>query len=210
MGQYYQPIIIFPDGSSIVFDSHQYGCGLKLMEHSWIGNDFVNAVYSKILDKPRRVAWLGDYANDDYEDCKESYTQQLSFEEFMKYYNDVWGERKKEETIPPSHYTFTDLNIVNHETKNLFLVNHDKKEYLDLGSYIERCTVKEGNWSGYCANPLPLLTACGNGRGGGDFHDSEATIGYENVGLWAFNLLELTKGPPYTYTNVNYSFMEGM
>ena len=58
MGQYYQPIIIFPDGSSVTFDSHQYGCGIKLMEHSWIGNEFVNAVYSKILINPRRVAGL--------------------------------------------------------------------------------------------------------------------------------------------------------
>ena len=71
MGQYYQPIIIFPDGSSVTFDSHQYGCGIKLMEHSWIGNEFVNAVYSKILSNPRRVAWIGDYSNDDYETCKE-------------------------------------------------------------------------------------------------------------------------------------------
>lgn len=210
MGQYYQPIIIFPDGSSVAFDSHQYGCGLKLMEHSWIGNDFVNAVYSRILSKPRRVAWIGDYSNDDYENCGENYTRHLSFEKFMEYYSDVWGEQEKKEKIPPSSYSFSDLNIVNPETKKLFLVNHDQKEYLDLGRYIERCTVKEGNWAGYCVNPLPLLTACGNGRGGGDFYNSPGNIGYENVGIWAFELLELTKQRPENYTEIHYSFMEGV
>ena len=209
MGQYYQPIIIFPDGSSVTFDNHQYGCGIKLMEHSWIGNEFVNAVYSKILSNPRRVAWIGDYSNDDYETCKESYTRHLSFEEFMKYYDDVWGEQEKKEKILPSCYNSSDLNIVNHETKNRFLVNHDQKEYLDLGCYIERCTVKEGNWAGYCVNPLPLLTACGNGRGGGDFHNSPNTVGYENVGIWAFDILELSKQRPDGYAEVHYTFIEG-
>ena len=206
MGQYYQPIIIYPDGSFASLYSHQYGSGLKLMEHSWIGNDFVNAVYFKILDKPRRIAWIGDYSNDDYENCGESYTKHLSFEEFMHYYNDIWGDGDKKERIPPSHYREVDLNIVNHETRNMFLINHDQKEFIDLGRYIERCTVKDGSLAGYCVNPLPLLTACGNGRGGGDFYASELDTGYENIGIWAFNMLELTKQKPESYHEVPYTF----
>lgn len=78
-----------------------------------------------------------------------------------------------------------------------------------MGCYIERCTVKEGNWAGYCVNPLPLLTACGNGRGGGDFHNSPNTVGYENVGIWAFDILELSKQRPDGYAEVHYTFIEG-
>ena len=209
MGHYYQPIIIYPDGSTASFYSHSFGCGLKLMEHSWIGNDFVNAIYSKILNKPKKVAWIGDYSKNDYESCGENYAKHLPFEEFMKYYMDVWGEHKKEESISPSNFENADLNIVNHKTKNMYLINHNTKEYLDLGLYIDRCTVKGGNWSGYCVNPLPLLTACGNGRGGGDFRNSTSNIGYENVGLWAFDLLELSCKVPIDYTPVDYIFMEG-
>ena len=38
--------------------------------------------------------------------------------------------------------------------------------------------------------PLPLLTAVGNGRGGGDFQDGD---GIEFVGTWAWHLLAFLK-----------------
>lgn len=38
----------------------------------------------------------------------------------------------------------------------------------------------------WCVNPLPVLTACGNGRGGGDYRDDDDI----NVGSWAFDLIE--------------------
>ena len=41
MGQYYKPINL--DDKQWLY-SHDFGDGLKLMEHSWIGNDFVGAV----------------------------------------------------------------------------------------------------------------------------------------------------------------------
>lgn len=92
----------------------------------------------------------------------------------------------------------------------MYLINHSTKEYLDLDLYIDRCTVKDGNWVGYCVNPLPLLTACGNDRGGGDFHNSPNSVGYENVGIWTFDLLELANLRPENYTEAYYSFIEGV
>ena len=41
MGQYYQPLLIDDSGSMITAYSHDFDNGLKLMEHSWIGNNFV-------------------------------------------------------------------------------------------------------------------------------------------------------------------------
>ena len=65
MGQYYVPIVLDEDGkiehhmSSWDFDS-----GLKLMEHSWLGNRFVAAFESLLAQEaPRRVVWAGDYAD---------------------------------------------------------------------------------------------------------------------------------------------------
>ncbi len=47
MGQYYKPINI--DNKQWLY-SHEYNHnGLKLMEHSWIGNDFVGAVMSLMV-----------------------------------------------------------------------------------------------------------------------------------------------------------------
>lgn len=48
MGQYYMPTLISQDGTIHSLYSHFYGNGLKLMEHSYIGNDFVNAVCTQI------------------------------------------------------------------------------------------------------------------------------------------------------------------
>jgi len=209
MEQYYEPTIIYQDGSIASLYSHAYGSGLRLMDHSWISNYLVNAVYSKILNKPRRIAWIGDYSKDEYETCGEAYTKHLGLEDFMKCYSHVWKYEDEKESIPPSMYTQEDLNLINDKTKEMYLVNHDLKEYLDLGSYIERCTVKDGNWAGWCVNPLPLLTACGNGRGGGDFYCNDTNIGHEQVGIWAFDELELTSAIPDSYHECSYTFVEG-
>ena len=51
MGQYYMPTLIAEDGTVSTLYSHQYDNGLKLMEHSYIGNRFApNAfTYSSTL-----------------------------------------------------------------------------------------------------------------------------------------------------------------
>ena len=51
-------------------------------------------------------------------------------------------------------------------------------------------------------HPIPLLTAVGNGRGGGDF----SGIGEENVGCWAGDLLEVRTVRPDDYENVTADF----
>lgn len=63
MGQYYMPLLIGSDKKILRFYSHNYNNGLKLMEHSWVGNNFVNAVLGYIKDNPMRVAWVGDYSD---------------------------------------------------------------------------------------------------------------------------------------------------
>ncbi len=62
MGQYYKPTLINKNGEWKTFYSHEYNNGLKLMEHSYIGNNFVAAVLSELALESHRVWWLGDYA----------------------------------------------------------------------------------------------------------------------------------------------------
>ena len=61
MGQYYRPTIINKNGIE-TFYAHNYQNGLKLMEHSWIGNFLVQAVVTRLLNNPSMVFWWGDYA----------------------------------------------------------------------------------------------------------------------------------------------------
>lgn len=196
------PAIIHKDGKVESLYSHEFDNGLKLMEHSWIGNAFVNCIYSEILKNPKRIAWIGDYSNDFDDSQPEAYHRNLTFEQFCVYYDAVWGEDVKhlgkDEMIPEAE-TLMDVN-----TNGTYLVNHDQKQFLDIGKYIKRATTSDG----WCANPLPLLTACGNDRGGGDFYRSADAVGYEKIGIWAFDTLEYTNDRPASGEEVFYTFIE--
>ena len=166
MGQYYR-VITRNSNRNTVFDRDIKGdpdyVGAKLMEHSWWENRFCKALAATIVDNPMRVCWCGDYAED--EEC-----QQLGFA-----YSDVWGDVRCEE-IAPSPKGFS---LDNYK----YLVNHDKKQYVDLTKYRKAATDKVG----WCVFPVSILTALGNGRGGGDYHRED-----ELVGSWAFDTIEIT------------------
>ena len=209
MGQYYMPTLIDSDGTIRTLYSHDYDNGLKLMEHSYIGNNFVGAVLSLIWKHPMKVAWIGDYADDFLGDAYES---KLPHDEFMVYYTAAHRDEEKKYRIRPAS---TKLLEMHH--KRRYLVNHTSREYIDLGSYIaankwtEKGSYHHGIYDPYdsydmCINPLPLLTACGNGRGGGDYH--EQFPNYDSVGEWAFDLIELTDKRPKDYSAYDIIFTE--
>lgn len=207
MGQYYKPAVITQDGRILSVSSHDFGSGAKLTEHSWIGNEFVNTAYSLIYKSPKQVAWIGDYALDPYgEDILGDfpYVDVMPLEEFQRYYDSVWAE----DSTPLSKEMFSqrDAGILDYDTKGTYLVNHSREVYISLDNYLSDCTVKGGEWDGWCMNPLPLLTACGNGQGGGDFHKSRA--GYEDIGVWAFDCLEYTDKAPDGYNEEHFMFFD--
>lgn len=157
MGQYYKPISI--ERKEFVY-SHDYGNGLKLMEHSWIGNNFVGVVENLIKRggawHGTKILWAGDYADSETgkEDSKNMYR--------------IVGDEGTQ--IKPKEF----------ETKGLrFLINLDTKQFVDLKKvpvsdvYID----DEGGKHNYKIHPLPLLTCEGNGRGGGDYHKHNKLIG---------------------------------
>jgi len=88
----------------------------------------------------------------------------------------------------------------------MYLLNHTLSEYIDMAGYIKRSSVIEPGDVPWCLNPLPLLTACGNGRGGGDFY--EGHIGYADIGIWAFHWVEYTDKVPDGYREAMYRFKE--
>ncbi len=50
------------------------------------------------------------------------------------------------------------------------------------------------------------MTAVGNGRGGGDFH--EGNTGFENVGIWAWQLISIEDKPPKDFSKTDIRFIE--
>lgn len=184
MGQYYFPIILQKKNngySSQCFYSHMYGNGLKLMEHSYICNNFVETVLSQLYKKPGHLAWVGDYHE---EGDIENEELDKAFRRHYKLYN---KEGK--------HKPYNKPEEVSSFTNNKFILNHTKKVYIDMAKYCETAPKDDYDCQ---IHPIPLLTAVGNGRGGGDYWGSNK----EDVGCWAGDLLEVVNKPPKDYIDV--------
>ena len=200
MGQYYKPLIVDKNGNISTLHSHEFDNGLKLMEHSWIGNNFVNAVYILIHNNPCKVVWMGDYADDVSEDFA---IQAGGKKQFNIFYRSAW-KRDDEISLGPEYFNGTDLSaFMTDDTKGMYLINHNKGLYIPMEEYIATNSAgsKDDLW---CINPLPLLTACGNGQGGGDYRG----INVNSVGAWAFNTLEYSDRAPEGFHSVMYNFKE--
>ena len=198
MGQYYYPTILREKNKrfySEEFYSHDYDNGLKLTEHSYCGNHFVETVMAQLLNKPGRLAWLGDY-------CEKGDFAILN-PGLPKIIEKRFYEHYKCFTLP--EYDYCTGKHVRHynkpeevkERQGRFILNHDKKCYIDMVEY-EKNNLTCAEDSDWHFHPIPLLTAVGNGRGGGDFHG----IGEEDVGYWAGDLLEVRNARPNGYENV--------
>ena len=143
MGQYYYPVIISAARHCKVLawmNASRYRNGVKLMAHSYVGNNFVSAFEFGLSPEGHyhksHVVWAGDYA-DAEADSKDSESTGRS---------NLHDMCTVDTEIRPS---------IMDTTKYRFVVNHTKRLYVvKVASQI---------------HPLPLLTCEGNGLGGGDY-----------------------------------------
>ena len=199
MGQYYYPTIIRNSGtqkSEVQYYAHDYDNGLKLTEHSYIGNNFVETVIAQLYNNPGRLFWVGDYANkDDFLD-EEDWNQ-------IRKANKKYSVKILSDGSHTSTYPQPDEMI-----RGRFILNHTKKLYIDMEEYEEHAP-KASQWMGCPFHPIPLLTAVGNGRGGGDYSGTNE----DSIGTWAGDLIEAQDVKPNGYTDVStllvLQFVEG-
>ena len=213
MGQYYKTLLISENGSVAMLNPRDFDFGSKLTENSWIGNDYVNAALCLLQDNPLRVAWIGDYSYDPYEGEYAGIPE----EQFLRFYKMAWGNEALQ-PIPPSFFDKQKLdNICTLKTNRKFIINHTKKQFIHMGEYIAQNSYEEkglfenGEYNEsavetWCVHPLPILTACGNGRGNGDY--AEWQPDFANVGTWAFDLIEYTGSVPADYTAATFHFSD--
>jgi hypothetical protein len=166
MGQYYFAIILAEKSEKeyirTYVDPTMYMNGMKLTEHSYIGNNFMKVVENLIgpfgMFYKSRLVWAGDYA--DTEPNSESNLHRMCEAKSPFAYNE-----------PVVSYTY--------------IVNHTKKVYIKINDNLQTLTL----------HPLPILTAEGNGRGGGDYRGSNMDM----VGTWARDVISMeNKAPDYT------------
>lgn len=164
MGQYYIPVIKRGNKLRRVY-SHDFNNGLKLLEHSYVGNCFVNVVANELVENPAQLYWLGDYAESD------DFSSVSMFNRIYKY---AWERKGNGTTMENPRRTFD-------WSKDWYYINQTKKQYIKMPKETD-------NWT---YTPISLLTAIGNGRGGGDY-------GGDNnmVGNWAGDKVYLSENKP--------------
>lgn len=199
MGQYYYPINV--DKMQYVY-SHDFDNGLKLMEHSYIGNDLMNAVEALLTPLGSwhkcRLVWAGDYADGEgdvgtgLEEESTPNLHSLVDEKVAPY--EILSELVEKKGVKVDEYPY----IVNH-TKKIYI---DKRNVLKFEAYKD----DEGNPVMIQIHPLSLLTAEGNGRGGGDYGDNNPE--YDSVGSWARDSISIEKEVPDGYKEETYNFAE--
>ena len=195
MGQYYGIIIKRPDGKINYNNRKIEGCDYqmaKLMEHSWMQNDTILAIVNQIYKEKCRLIWCGDYAEAD--EIDEVSNGEAS-------YDNLWGgdEHKKFKSNEISE-PFTKYDGDKFDYSGKFLVNHTKKFYIAFDDYIKKSTNKDG----WCISPISLLTAIGNGRGGGDYGGKNV----KKVGSWAWDEISIEDEKPKGFKKSPIFFYE--
>ena len=186
MGQYYRPVLRYAESRrSTIYNRKvdgQYTMA-KLMEHSWWHNEFVSTLCKKLYKNPMRVVWVGDYSDDADE------TNGLTKEDLKELRKIAWYRKGRE--------VEKDELLLDGK----FLVNHTKGCYIDCSEYRNAC-----ERDGWCIHPLPLLTAVGNGLGGGDYMRG---TNVEDVGRWANDIISVEDVEPgEDYSKEQFEFIE--
>jgi hypothetical protein len=211
MGQYYKPILLKEDKKTPIgfAYSHDFGSGLKLMEHSWMKNDFVGFIESLLTKNApfhkTPIVWAGDYADQEpFESIPQTVIDALvedgyKLEEIQLHGVDLYSiaSHSAPKLIPNTH-KIEDFKLLP-IAKAKYLVNHDKKQFVDK-------TKVPSDSDGWRIHPLPLLTCEGNGRGGGDFRGES-----ELVGSWARDIISVESKKadiPKGYTELIFDLVE--
>ena len=145
---------------------------LMLTDYSYIGDEYCNDILSLLSDEWQgdRVLHIGDYASQNDNTNTEKVISEINKKFNYKFSIYSYAE------------TFNDVVPSNEKKQIRYVYNLDKKEYLDL--YHQPIinigySFSEVHFLKY--NSFALLTACGNGLGGGDYDGCNV----EEVGKWA-------------------------
>lgn len=190
MGQYYKTVMVRTGGNTnkkdIITVDNDCGfmcghIGLKLMEHSYLNNDWTDTIASFIYKNKVRMAHVGDYADE--------YPQ----------YQLAYNENVKTEPLDVSDMYDDNGNLKEFDYNGKYLINWDKREYISFDQW------KNKNYVSWDRNvftcPFTILTALGNGRGGGDYYSEYPHA--DDVGSWAWDEISIDDEVPSGFVEEN-------
>lgn len=194
MGQYYKIMNI--DKNEYLYP-HDFNCGLKLMESSYIrddhhSNDYMGTLTYLIQNKWKgnRILMVGDYANKQWaSDKPQQQKEKQVYLDLMKEEKFEILNKTDEDGYEITLYNMDEYGFKNYLTTNpihneeipRYLCNKKTKEYIDLYHLPVEWSYSDEEKTSYTSiYPLPLLIAMGNGQGGGDYFGNNQ----EYVGHW--------------------------
>lgn len=213
MGQYYKPTIQaikYDDNRNQVrklfsFDTYDLHYGVKLCEHADKNSQVVRLVTNLIYELNKQgwstqLVWLGDYAEPSFGKNTDLYGS-------LNYTN---VQLRKEDGVIVSAMVEGFDGVIDMTQEHHYLLNHDRNEYINT----------EENVGTYYSQ-LALLTADGNGKGGGDYWGAN----WREVGLWRYHKISVmdkeqldeylkersffdSYHPNYKWVKVDYNFDE--
>lgn len=200
MGQYYKLAIMTADGEIRRNDRKYVGSDYimaKLLEHGYLHNWLCHSVAKGLENGSiKRLAWVGDYAEED--EMKEITKGDVSYA--MIWGDDSVGEDKDYGRAPEIIFPL----VKRFSYKGKYLLNHTKKVYMSFDEYTAAHNAHENAEKDWELSPFTILTAIGNGRGGGDYGGNCQEV----VGTWAWDEIGIAKKIPDGYTKVLYPFHE--
>jgi hypothetical protein len=139
MGQYYLALILGEKGAHSTeiirqaLNPHHYNNGAKLVEHSYVGNEFMNAVEALLMPNApffkSRLVWAGDYADPEPGLESEKTLYDIAYENPELFYT----KQRTDQDMP--------LYVINH-TKQLYFVK------MKHGTHPLSILTSEGNGRG--------------------------------------------------------------
>lgn len=176
MGQYYKAILLAEKDEQ---QAHEFirafilaFTGQKLMEHSYIDDPFVKCVESLLTPEGMFYKTRLVWAGD-YADVEANQEKNL--------YQIADEDKNAQKELLTRTLVSADYR---------YILNHTKQLYVDKNK---------------CKNtihPLPLLTAEGNGRGGGDYRGTNLEL----VGSWARDVISVERVMPNHFTELVCGF----
>jgi len=143
MGAYYMACV-----GKTRYCTHELGNGLKLMEHSYLNNNYCEAIEWKLLNKKKSLVWLCDYHEKDM-------------------MTELTWNNTKEGSIKEAPDTYTEHSPVK------YIINHSIQMYFEKQELSKLLENEE-----WMIHPLPILTNSDDGAmGGGDYHEDDSRRG---------------------------------
>lgn len=157
------------------YSTEEVKCYPQMKDQAFMDCRYTALIKGLLFQTPAHVLWAGSLADPEPDKERNMYE----------------GARAKRlrplQSIPYTRDVFSRMH---------YLVNHTKKQFLDYAAVLK-------DSSGNRLDPLPILTAEGNGRGQGDYYG----LNRELAGTWARDIISIEETIPEGYDEYFSPFM---